>query len=227
MDTSLTLSMTRILSLREFAKRKRANSWQSKGKFVFKFMDCQQGIYLARNDSGICHFEPLQKAKNPKKIETYFNFMDTSLRPVWQGRLIWQNPCHFELSLESEKSTEFRHNANLWIATNLHAYALQILAMTNSLSYFYKLSYWLIFCHTDLFSPLSYWLWIKENILNFVILIVAKYDKFRGLLEICLNFRWYNAIFCGFCSALSYLLIYFCCTKATFRHALAHFTITI
>ena len=26
--------MTRILSLREFAKRKRANSWQSKGKFA-------------------------------------------------------------------------------------------------------------------------------------------------------------------------------------------------
>ena len=32
--------MTRTLSLREFAKRKRANSWQSKGKFAFKFMDC-------------------------------------------------------------------------------------------------------------------------------------------------------------------------------------------
>ena len=26
--------------MREFAKRKRANSWQSKGKFAFKFMDC-------------------------------------------------------------------------------------------------------------------------------------------------------------------------------------------
>ena len=26
--------------MREFAKRKRANSWQSKGKFVFKFIDC-------------------------------------------------------------------------------------------------------------------------------------------------------------------------------------------
>ena len=32
--------MTRNLSLREFAKRERANSWQSKGKFAFKFMDC-------------------------------------------------------------------------------------------------------------------------------------------------------------------------------------------
>ena len=39
-DTSLTLSMTRVLSLREFAKRERANSWQSKGKFAFKFVDC-------------------------------------------------------------------------------------------------------------------------------------------------------------------------------------------
>ncbi len=29
-----------VVSLREFAKRKRANSWQSKGKFVFKFIDC-------------------------------------------------------------------------------------------------------------------------------------------------------------------------------------------
>ena len=29
-----------MVSLREFAKRERANSWQSKGKFVFKFMDC-------------------------------------------------------------------------------------------------------------------------------------------------------------------------------------------
>ena len=26
--------------MREFAKRERANSWQSKGKFAFKFMDC-------------------------------------------------------------------------------------------------------------------------------------------------------------------------------------------
>ena len=53
MDTSLSLSMTkqvsmakkqvsmtRTLSLREFAKRERANSWQSKGKFAFKFIDC-------------------------------------------------------------------------------------------------------------------------------------------------------------------------------------------
>ncbi len=28
-----------VVSLREFAKRKRANSWQSKGKFAFKFVD--------------------------------------------------------------------------------------------------------------------------------------------------------------------------------------------
>ena len=34
------ISMTRNLSLREFAKRERANLWQSKGKFVFKFVDC-------------------------------------------------------------------------------------------------------------------------------------------------------------------------------------------
>ena len=34
------VSMTRVLSLREFAKRERANSWQSKGKFAFKFVDC-------------------------------------------------------------------------------------------------------------------------------------------------------------------------------------------
>ena len=27
-------------ALRQFAKRERANSWQSKGKFVFKFVDC-------------------------------------------------------------------------------------------------------------------------------------------------------------------------------------------
>ena len=29
-----------VVSLREFAKRERANSWQSKGKFAFKFVDC-------------------------------------------------------------------------------------------------------------------------------------------------------------------------------------------
>ncbi len=29
-----------VVSLREFAKRERANSWQSKGKFAIKFMDC-------------------------------------------------------------------------------------------------------------------------------------------------------------------------------------------
>ena len=29
-----------VVSLREFAKRKRANSWQSKGKSALKFVDC-------------------------------------------------------------------------------------------------------------------------------------------------------------------------------------------
>ena len=43
--------MTRNLSLREFAKCERANSWQSKGKFVFKFMDCHAVfVKTARND---------------------------------------------------------------------------------------------------------------------------------------------------------------------------------
>ena len=43
--------MTRILSLREFAKRKRANSWQSKDKFAFKFVDCHAvSVKTARND---------------------------------------------------------------------------------------------------------------------------------------------------------------------------------
>ncbi len=57
-DTSLTLSMTRVLSLREFAKRERANSWQSKGKFAFNFIDCHAVfVKTARNDGGFCHFE--------------------------------------------------------------------------------------------------------------------------------------------------------------------------
>ena len=42
--------MTRNLSLREFAKRERANSWQSKGKFAFKFMDCH-AVFCEKNCS--------------------------------------------------------------------------------------------------------------------------------------------------------------------------------
>ena len=45
------LSITRTLSLREFAKHERANSWQSKGKFAFKFIDCHAvSVKTARND---------------------------------------------------------------------------------------------------------------------------------------------------------------------------------
>ena len=37
--------------MREFAKRERANSWQSKGKFAFKFVDCHAVfVKTARND---------------------------------------------------------------------------------------------------------------------------------------------------------------------------------
>ena len=49
--------MTKILSLREFAKRKRANSWQSKGKFAFKFIDCRAVFAkTARNDDAFLSF---------------------------------------------------------------------------------------------------------------------------------------------------------------------------
>ena len=41
------------------------------------------------------------------------------------------NLCHFELSLESEKSIKIlKYALNLWIAANLRAFALQTLAMT-------------------------------------------------------------------------------------------------
>ena len=49
--------MTRNSSLREFAKRERANSWQSKGKFAFKFIDCHAVFEkTARNDGQKTHF---------------------------------------------------------------------------------------------------------------------------------------------------------------------------
>ena len=76
--------MTRNSSLREFAKRERANSWQAKGKFAFKFVDTSLALSMtnldeslnfdslpryhfikARNDSGLCHFEPCEPLSSP------------------------------------------------------------------------------------------------------------------------------------------------------------------
>ena len=57
--------MTRILSLREFAKRERANSWQSKGKFALNSWIATPFFKkTARNDGGICHFEQSALAQN-------------------------------------------------------------------------------------------------------------------------------------------------------------------
>ena len=74
-------------SLREFAKQKRANSWQSKGKFALNSWIATLAL-LARNDkkenafchfimtADFCHFERSEKSKEFKK---HFEFMDTSL----------------------------------------------------------------------------------------------------------------------------------------------------
>ena len=45
------VSMTRTLSLREFAKRERANSWQSKDKFALNsWIAVPFFVKMARND---------------------------------------------------------------------------------------------------------------------------------------------------------------------------------
>ena len=99
-------------SLREFAKRERANSWQSKGKFAFKFVDCHalllQSSQWRRN---FVILSLLQKGEKSKEFKTRFEFVDTSLscessvwqckefldisryRSVWQGkeRSVWQD----------------------------------------------------------------------------------------------------------------------------------------
>ncbi len=63
------VSMTRNSSLREFAKRERANSWQSKGKFALNsWIATQIFAKFARNDGGFCHFERGALAQSEKSI---------------------------------------------------------------------------------------------------------------------------------------------------------------
>ena len=57
--------------------------------------------------------------------------------------------CEQILQKFAWQSTNLNTNSALWIATNLHTHALQILATTKPLSYFYKLSYFVISCHTE------------------------------------------------------------------------------
>ena len=98
--------MTRVLSLREFAKRERANSWQSKGKLAFKFVDCHAVfVKTARNDGGFCHFEPFAKRRKIQRIK----FIDTSLCSVWQGF------CHFEWVKRTKNPQNLRYTLILWI----------------------------------------------------------------------------------------------------------------
>ena len=67
-------------------------------KTTQRIAKCKPQQKSTYKDSGFCHFEPLQKAKNPKKFKTHFKFkaknlyfkgvnshfkfMDTSLRSV-------------------------------------------------------------------------------------------------------------------------------------------------
>ena len=64
--------------MREFAKCERANSWQSKGKFAFKFVDCHAVfVKTARND-GVFGLSLLKMSANL--------------------RLSWQNKTHNALN---------------------------------------------------------------------------------------------------------------------------------
>ena len=56
--------MTRNLSLREFAKRERANSWQSKGKFAFKFIDCHAVFVKTACNDGVFGLSLLKMSAN-------------------------------------------------------------------------------------------------------------------------------------------------------------------
>ena len=81
------LSMTRILSLREFAKCERANLWQSKGKFAFKFMKCHARFARSQWRTKKTHFIIL-----------------------W-----WRRILSFWAFAESEKSTLYICKFTLWI----------------------------------------------------------------------------------------------------------------
>ena len=127
--------MTRNLSLREFAKRERANSWQSKGKFAFKFIDChavfiktahndeQKAFFIAQWRRGLCHIELSHKAKI--HIITASEVRNTKQPNSLQGTATAKTLthfhqlarrkskihfCHFERSAlaQSEKSKEFK-----------------------------------------------------------------------------------------------------------------------
>ena len=99
MDISLVLGMTRNLSLREFAKRERANSWQSINLALFLPFGLPRSPYGSLAMTGkkrlcstmtahSCHFERSEKSKECKiylkALKSHFKFMDTSLRSVWQ-----------------------------------------------------------------------------------------------------------------------------------------------
>ena len=101
-------------------------------------------------------FSPfLQKAQNDKFCRPLQNdkmrFLCPSLRASKASVAIHKFKQtlsqKFKQSLKKPKNSANRpqaHHKNFqWIATNLHAYALQILAMTKSLSYC------LICCHTE------------------------------------------------------------------------------
>ena len=89
----------------------------------------------------------------------------------------------FKQSLKKPKNSANRpqaHHKNFqWIATNLHAYALQILAMTSSLSYC------LICCHTEALAEVS------TNLKHEFVLL--KYGFFALNLKRALNFYGFFA----------------------------------
>ena len=108
--------------------------WRSIQKikvWIFSFVSLTQNDKICRHCT-LCKFKACFCLSLPTKHE------NTSNRHCEQGvSLAWQ-------------SINLNTNSALWIATNLHAHALQILAMTNSLSYWLVVSYFTISCHTEL-----------------------------------------------------------------------------
>ena len=126
-------------------------------------------MLFARNDSGICHFEWVRRAKNP-----HFDFMDTSLSyesSVWQGfchcewvkratqrvaRRSRSKKIHIVILSVSEISTEFKTHFEFKVKKRLKYANSRSYFMDTSLSYessvWQSKLVWQGFCH---FEPLQ------------------------------------------------------------------------